>query len=83
MIVLRSILYIPQVSTRGFQLVGLTWQWGLVVGQLVLYLVAAELYKLAKRMFYHRRAARSRENPVEALERRLGKKFHVAYTIDV
>lgn len=78
-----SILYIPQVNTRIFQLNGLTWHWGLVFGQLVLYFVAAELYKLAKRMYYHRRTMKLRANPVEEIEKRTGKKFHVAYTMDV
>ncbi|PVG04087.1 putative Na+-transporting ATPase ENA-1 [Serendipita vermifera] len=76
------ILYIPAINDRIFQLSGITWQWGLVVGQLVLYLVAAELYKLVKRTYYRRRAAKKEMNPVEALEKRTGTKFHVAYTMD-
>ncbi|PVG04086.1 hypothetical protein CPB86DRAFT_792829 [Serendipita vermifera] len=68
---------IKRMSTMN----GLTWHWGLVIGQLVLYLVVAELYKLSKRTYYRRRAAK-RMNPVEVLEKRKGVKFHVAYTID-
>lgn len=79
----HRILYIPQVNTRIFQLMGLTWQWGLVVGQLVLYLVAAELYKMVKRAYYRRRAAKQAANPIEELEKRAGTKFHVAYTMEV
>jgi P-type Na+/K+ transporter len=75
-------LYIPAINDRIFQLSGITWHWGLVVGQLVLYLVAAELYKLLKRTYYRRRAAKKAMNPVEALEKRMGTKFHVAYTMD-
>lgn len=76
------ILYIPAVNDRIFQLSGLTWQWGLVFGQLVVYLVAAELYKLTKRVYYQRRARRRGKNPVMEMERIAGKKFHVAYTME-
>lgn len=78
-----SILYVPVINDRVFQLSGLTWQWGLVIGQLVVYLVAAEMYKLAKRTFYHHREKKRGENPIVELERIAGKKFHVAYTMDV
>lgn len=77
------ILYIPVINDHVFQLSGLTWQWGLVVGQLVVYLVAAEMYKLAKRTFYHRRAKKRGEKPTIAeMERISGKTMHVAYTMD-
>lgn len=46
----------PELNHRVFQVDGLTWQWGLVFGQLVLYLVLAELYKLAKREYIKRKA---------------------------
>jgi hypothetical protein len=45
--------------------------------------VAAEMYKLAKRTFYHHREKKRGENPIVELERIAGKKFHVAYTMDV
>lgn len=76
-------LYIPEVNNRVFQFDSLTWHWGLVAGQLVLYLVAAELYKLTKRVYYRRRAAQMPENPIMVMEKRAGTKFHVAYTMDV
>lgn len=74
------LVYIPAINDRVFQLTGLTWHWGLVAAQLVLYLVATELYKMTKRRYYHRRAAR-RNNPIEQMEKRTGKKLHVAYTL--
>ncbi|KAG8805027.1 hypothetical protein FRC17_005769, partial [Serendipita sp. 399] len=73
------ILYIPAINDRVFQLSGLTWQWGLVVGQLVLYLVIVELYKLSKRAYAHRREIKAGK----AQEAKESKKFHVAYTMDV
>ncbi|KAG8792939.1 hypothetical protein FRC16_011214 [Serendipita sp. 398] len=76
------ILYIPEVHHRVFQIDGISWHWGLVFGQLVLYLVVAEMYKMGKRVYYRRRAAKT-INPVKEMEKRTGKKLHVAYTMDV
>lgn len=70
---LISVLYIPEINHRVFQLDGLTWEWGLVFGQLILYVVASELYKLTRRKFARRRTIKKRE----------GLDMHVAYTIDV
>ncbi|KAG8804906.1 hypothetical protein FRC17_005834, partial [Serendipita sp. 399] len=64
---------------HAITLSGLTWQWGLVVGQLVLYLVIVELYKLSKRAYAHRREIKAGK----AQEAKESKKFHVAYTMDV
>ena len=76
-----SILYIPEVNHRVFQVDGLTWHWGLVFGQLVLYLVLAELYKLAKREYISRKSA-PLDNPATRYEKRTGRRLHVAYTMD-
>ena len=76
------ILYIPAVNDRIFQLSGLTWQWGLVFGQLVVYIVAAELYKLSKRVYYHRRAKRNHKNSSLEMEGVGNREFHMAYTMD-
>ena len=50
------IIYVPEVNHRVFQVDGLTWHWGLVFGQLILYLALAELYKLAKRECIRRKS---------------------------
>ena len=76
-----SIIYIPEVNHRVFQVDGLTWHWGLVFGQLVLYLVLAELYKLAKREYIRRKSV-ARDNPATRYEKRTGRRLHVAYTMD-
>jgi hypothetical protein len=76
-----SIIYIPEVNHRVFQVDGLTWHWGLVFGQLVLYLVLAELYKLAKREYFRRKSV-PRDNPATRYEKRTGRRLHVAYTMD-
>lgn len=75
------LVYIPAINDRVFQLSGdLTWQWGLIVAQLVLYFAAAEMYKLAKRLYYRRQ---SKAKTRRELEREAAaKQFHVAYTMD-
>lgn len=75
------ILYVPEVNHRVFQVDGLTWHWGLVFGQIVLYLVFAESYKLARR-WYIRRNSVPRDNPATRYEKRTGRRLHVAYTMD-
>jgi len=74
------ILYIPEVNHRVFQVDGLTWHWGLVFGQLVLYLVLAELYKLVRREYS--RNSVPHDNPAVQYEKRTGRRLHVAYTMD-
>ncbi|KAG8806459.1 hypothetical protein FRC17_004980 [Serendipita sp. 399] len=76
------LLYIPEVNHRVFQITGISWHWGLVFGQLILYLVVTELYKMTKRSYYRKRAEKT-INPIKEMEKRTGKKLHVAYTMDV
>jgi hypothetical protein len=71
------------INHRVFQLDGLTWQWGLVIGQVVIYFVAAELYKLAKRKFYYRRERMTKAGIMNELEKRGGQEFRLAYTMEV
>jgi len=44
-------LYIPRISDYAFQVLGLSWEWGLVFGMCGVYAVAVELYKLLRRRF--------------------------------
>lgn len=39
-------LYVPVFNTKVFRHTGLGWEWGVVVGMAILYLVAIELWKL-------------------------------------
>lgn len=48
------IIYIPRLSDVAFQVKGISWEWGIVFGMVLVYLVVAELYKLAKRRFKKR-----------------------------
>ncbi|KAJ3105203.1 hypothetical protein HDU97_008357 [Phlyctochytrium planicorne] len=44
--------YIPGVDTEVFNQLGFTWGWGYIIGQIILFLAASELYKLFKRNFW-------------------------------
>ncbi|KAJ9125453.1 hypothetical protein QFC22_000414 [Naganishia vaughanmartiniae] len=43
------VLYIPKISDYAFQVLGLKWEWGIVFGMVLVYLVCTELYKMLKR----------------------------------
>ena len=42
-------LYVPVVSTQGFRQLGITWEWGMIVGLSLFTIVAGELFKYIKR----------------------------------
>ncbi|KAF9022152.1 potassium/sodium eff [Hymenopellis radicata] len=65
------IIYIPAINDRVFQVDGLTWHWALVFGQLVVYVVAVEMYKLIRRSFARNNARRVSDT-----------EMHVAYTME-
>ncbi|ORX74432.1 calcium ATPase [Linderina pennispora] len=44
-------LYIPGLNTRVLKLKGISWEWGVVLVTLLVFLIMSELYKLAKRKF--------------------------------
>jgi magnesium-transporting ATPase (P-type) len=43
------VLYIPKISDYAFQVLGLKWEWGIVFGMVLVYLVCTELYKMLRR----------------------------------
>ncbi|KAJ1983018.1 hypothetical protein H4R34_001528 [Dimargaris verticillata] len=45
------VLYIPTLNTVVFKHKSISWEWGIVVISIILFLVFSELYKLAKRTF--------------------------------
>ncbi|CAG9990231.1 unnamed protein product [Clonostachys byssicola] len=45
------VVYIPYLNTRVFKHLGLTWEWGVVAGAVVLYVVLIESWKALKRAF--------------------------------
>ncbi|TRM64769.1 potassium/sodium eff [Schizophyllum amplum] len=79
-LIVFPILYIPAIDDRVFQVKGLTWHWGLVFGQAILYLVLAELYKMARRAYVRSRPPKA-EHPAVVEGRRRGVPLHMADTI--
>ncbi|CDZ97841.1 calcium-transporting atpase 3 [Phaffia rhodozyma] len=51
-LVVFPIVYIPVINDYVFQIVGMGWEWGIVFGALVVYLLATEMWKLSRRMMY-------------------------------
>ncbi|KAI3332278.1 potassium/sodium efflux P-type ATPase [Xylariaceae sp. AK1471] len=45
------VVYIPVVNTTVFKHIGITWEWGLAVGAVILFVAGMELWKLIKREF--------------------------------
>ncbi|KAI1819481.1 hypothetical protein F4861DRAFT_534405 [Xylaria intraflava] len=45
------VVYIPVLNTKVFKHDGITWEWALAVGALVLFVAGMELWKLTKRTF--------------------------------
>lgn len=43
------IIYIPRISDYAFQVIDIGWEWGIVFGMILVYLVLTELWKLMKR----------------------------------
>ncbi|KXH63588.1 potassium/sodium efflux P-type ATPase [Colletotrichum salicis] len=45
------VIYIPTLNTTLFKHIGITWEWGIVVGFTLLYVVGVEAWKFVKRTF--------------------------------
>jgi len=48
------IVYIPTINTRVFLLETIEWEWGIIFGQILLYIACSELYKWVKRIMQRR-----------------------------
>ncbi|KAK6584732.1 hypothetical protein PZA11_002956 [Diplocarpon coronariae] len=51
-------LYIPGLNDSVFRHTGISWEWGVVVVETVLFFLGVEAWKWCKRVFFRRRAAR-------------------------
>jgi len=54
-ITIFPIIYIPGLNTKVFQHVGISWEWGLVFVEAVLFFVGVETWKFAKRVYIRHR----------------------------
>lgn len=51
-------LYIPVINHSVFKHTGISWEWGVVFVESMLFFAGVECWKWAKRIFFRRRAAR-------------------------
>ncbi|KAF9891360.1 hypothetical protein FE257_004216 [Aspergillus nanangensis] len=52
------ILYIPVINDVVFKHVGISWEWGVVVVEAILFFLGVETWKFGKRVFFRRREAK-------------------------
>jgi Na+-exporting ATPase len=74
----HRIVYIPTINDHVFMVTSISWEWGIVFGQIVLYMVIVELYKLARRKHLHAKEKAKRE----AKPAQVGLPFTMANTVD-
>ncbi|KFY31215.1 hypothetical protein V493_01295 [Pseudogymnoascus sp. VKM F-4281 (FW-2241)] len=52
------VLYIPVINHVVFKHTGISWEWGIVIIEAMLFFAGIELWKWGKRVFFRRRAAK-------------------------
>ncbi|KAL6232057.1 hypothetical protein BDW75DRAFT_218556 [Aspergillus navahoensis] len=64
------ILYIPVLNTAVFKHTGISWEWGIVFVEAVLFFVGVEAWKWAKRVYFRRQARKQQAvTPFERVSR--------------
>lgn len=62
------IIYIPVINTKVFKHAPISWEWGVVFVETLLFILGIEAWKFAKRVYY-RRVGESAKNPEDDLEK--------------
>jgi len=62
-------LYIPVLNHRVFKHAGISWEWGIVFVESVLFFAGVEAWKWGKRVYYHRQERKS-SGDVEDLQKK-------------
>lgn len=70
------ILYIPGLSTTVFKHKGISWEWGIVFVESVLFFIGIETWKFAKRVYFRRKAANSGSATLDLETRTFGHYFN-------
>ncbi|KAL4996890.1 hypothetical protein BDV10DRAFT_170965 [Aspergillus recurvatus] len=66
------ILYIPVLNTVVFKHTGISWEWGIVFVEAVLFFIGVEAWKWAKRVYFRRQARKQQDvRPLGELSSRL------------
>lgn len=61
-------LYIPVLNHKVFKHDGITWEWGVVVVELVLFFLGAEGWKWAKRIYFRRQLSKDDPNAAKGAD---------------
>jgi hypothetical protein len=56
------VVHIPVINNKVFLVNGLGWEWGIVFGMILVYLVSTEAWKWGKRVYFRRKAAKQPGN---------------------
>lgn len=64
------ILYIPVINDVVFKHTGISWEWGVVFVEALLFVLGVESWKWCKRIFFRRRAARQLKSGTAGEERK-------------
>ncbi|KAI9036327.1 sodium P-type ATPase [Aspergillus affinis] len=71
-ITMFPVLYIPVLNDVVFKHKPITWEWGIVAVEAVLFFIGVEAWKWAKRVFFRRRARKyPKSSPLEDIPERL------------
>ncbi|TXT04305.1 hypothetical protein VHUM_04192 [Vanrija humicola] len=63
------VVYIPVINDKVFLIGQLKWEWGIVFGMVIVYFIASEAYKWAKRVYFRRRDAKRAKAQATAVTR--------------
>ncbi|KAF2226011.1 fungal-type potassium/sodium efflux P-type ATPase [Elsinoe ampelina] len=66
------VLYIPVINRDVFKHEGITWEWGIVFVEAILFFAGVEFWKWLKRAFFRRRAAKRGETPDDLEKKAFG-----------
>ena len=64
------VIYIPVINTVVFKHAPISWEWGIVLVETLLFFLGVEAWKFAKRAYY-RRVGETARNPEDDLERNI------------
>ncbi|KAK5109196.1 hypothetical protein LTR62_007281 [Meristemomyces frigidus] len=70
-ITLFPILYIPVINTQVFKHTGITWEWGIVFVESVLFFLGVEGYKYGKRVVLRRQGTKGEDGGKQDVEARM------------
>jgi hypothetical protein len=72
------IIYIPGLNTVVFKHAPITWEWGIVFVEAVLFFMGIEAWKWAKRIYFRRQARKSTGGVTDLETRVFGKYYNMA-----